>query len=122
MRRPGVILLLLAALGVQGCGDSGPEGPGPLTAVVETQGATVGAVVLTVSGTGVTGFQEVGSTRLFSSGIQRLVLVGTGSGTLRFNILVNDRGAAAPSVAVVEAVDANNASLLTTGLSVRVER
>ena len=116
------MLLLLAVAGIQGCGDSGPEGPGPLTAVVETQGNLVGAVVLTVSGPGVTGFQEIGSTGLFSSGTTRLVLVGAGNGPLQFNILVSDRGAAAPLVSVVEAVDADNARLSVTGLSVRVKR
>lgn len=122
MRRPVAILLFLAALGLQGCGDSGPQGPGALSAVVESQGASVGAVVLSVSGPGVTGFQAVGSTRLFSSGTQRVVLVGVGNGTLHFNILVIDRAASAPTVGVVEAVDVTNARLGVAGLSVRVER
>ncbi len=122
MRRPAALLLLLAAFGLQGCSDSGPQGPGPLSAVVESQGASVGAVVLSVSGPGVTGFQEVGSTRLFSSGTQRVVLVGAGSGPLKFNILVNDRAASVPTVGVVEAVDVNNARLSVLGLSVRLER
>lgn len=122
MRRPAAMLLLLTALGLPGCGDSGPQGPGALSAVVESQGASVGAVVLSVSGPGVTGFQEVGSTRLFSSGTRRVVLVGAGSGPLRFDIFVNDRAASAPTVGVVEAVDVTNASLGVAGLSVRVER
>ncbi len=122
MKRPAAVLLLLAAFGLQGCGDSGPQGPGALSAVVESQGASVGAVVLSVSGPGVTGFQEVGSTRLFSSGTQRVVLVGAGSGPLQFNILVSDRAASAPTVGVVEAVDVTNARLGVAGLSVRVER
>ena len=115
-------MLFLVALGLQGCGDGGPTGPGPLSVIVETQGAAVGAVVLSVSGTGITGFQEVGSTRLFSAGTQRVVLVGVGEGSLRFDILVNDREAAALSVFVVEAVDRANASLAAAGLSVRIER
>ncbi len=122
MRRPAAMLLLLAAFGLQGCGDSGPQGPGALSAVVESQGASVGAVVLSVSGPGVTGFQEVGSTRLFTSGTQRVVLVGAGTGPLQFNILVNDRAASPPTVGVVEAVDVANARLGVAGLSVRVER
>ncbi len=122
MRRPAALLLLLAAFGLQGCGDSGPQGPGALSAVVESRDASVGAVVLSVSGPGVTGFQAVGSTRLFSSGTQRLVLVGAGSGPLQFNILVSDRAASAPTVGVVEAVDVTNARLGVAGLSVRVER
>ena len=122
MRRPVAILLFLAALGLQGCGDSGPQGPGALSAVVESQGASVGAVVLSVSGPGVTGFREVGSTRLFTSGTQRVVLVGAGTGPLQFNILVSDRAASAPTVGVVEAVDVTNARLGVAGLSVRVER
>ena len=116
------VMLLLMTRGLQGCGDSGPQGPGALSAVVESQGASVGAVVLSVSGPGVTGFQEVGSTRLFSSGTQRVVLVGAGGGPLQFNILVNDRAASAPTVGVVEAVDVSNATLGVAGLSIRVER
>ncbi|GMR14064.1 MAG: hypothetical protein BMS9Abin29_2294 [Gemmatimonadota bacterium] len=122
MRWPVAALLFLAALGLQGCGDSGPQGPGPLSAAVVSQGESVGAVVLSVSGPGVTSFQAVGSTRLFSSGTQRVVLVGDGSGPLRFNILVNDRAASLPTVGVVEAVDVTNARMDVAGLSVRVER
>jgi hypothetical protein len=122
MRRPAALLLFLAVFGLQGCDDSGPRGPGALSAVVESQGASVGAVVLSLSDIGVTGFQEVGSTRLFSSGTQRVVLVGAGDGPLRFSILVNDRAAIAPTVGVVEAVDVTNTTLGVTGLSVRVER
>lgn len=123
MRRPAaLLLLLLAVFWLQACDDSGPQGPGALSAVVESQGASVGAVVLSVSGTGVTGFQEVGSTRLFGAGTQRVVLVGSGGVPLRFSILVNDRAAIVPTVGVVEAVDVANTRLDVAGLSVRVER
>ena len=126
MRRLVGIFALVAATALQGC-DSGPKGPGPLTAVVGSQGADVGALVVRVTGPGVTGFEEVGSTRLFSATTavpteRRVVLVGSDQGAIRFNILVTDRGAAVPAVSVVEAVDVSNQSMAIGGITVRVER
>ena len=126
MRRLVGICALVAATALQGC-DSGPKGPGPLTVVVESQGAEVGALVVRVTGPGVTGFEEVGSTRLFSATTavpneRRVVLVGSGQGAIRFSILVTDRGDAVPVVSVVQAVNVSNLAMATAGITVRVER
>lgn len=126
MKLRTVTALWVGVLALAACGDDGPEGPGELAATLG--GPTpVGAAVVEVRGTGVTGFEGAGSTRTFSgspsAGVHRVVLVATTPGDLHFRIRVQDRQSDAPSVTVVSAVDAQNAPLSSVAAySVKVTR
>ncbi len=127
--RPGRLLVAaFVALTALAC-DSGPSGPGTLPAiVVPAAGQDLGAVVLAVTGSFVTGFSPSGSTRLFSArvsqtGTYRVVLVNTAPGDMVFGVDVEDVSAAPPVVSIVQGVDAENRRLVSLlGLSVTFER
>lgn len=104
---------LLAGLLAAGC-DSGPEGPGFLTARIE--GPTpLGAAVVEVTGAGVTGFEGAQSTHVIPRetgvGVHRVVLIGETPGELVFQVGVQDVRAAPPVATVLSAADAQNQPL-----------
>ena len=120
-------LALSAALALAAC-DSGPEGPGVLTAKV-TSPQPLGAVVLEFTGAGITGFEARGTTQVFGAvggaGIQRqrVILVSPAGATeILFGIAFADRAGAMPSVAAVSASSPTNAPVSAAGLKVRIER
>lgn len=122
-----IVLGLSTALLVSACGDGGPSGPGSLQATVESGSIPVGAVVLSVEGTGVTGFSPQGSSRVFSNRLgataHRVVVVGGTPGSTPFLINVEDVGATFPAVTVLEAVSGDNQEITdVSGISVSVSR
>lgn len=104
-------LALAAAVTLAACGDDGPDGPGALDGRVSAA-TELGAVVLLVEGGGVAEISGVGDTRAFTgpaeSESRRVILVGEGSGELRFRVDVDDLSAPRPVVTVVSAVDTSN--------------
>lgn len=115
------------ALVIAAC-DSGPEGPGVLSATVVSP-QPLGAVVLEFTGTGITGFEVQGSTQVFGTpggtGVQkhRVILVSpTGATEIRFGIEFADRAGKMPSVAAVSAASPANLPVTAGGLKVRIER
>ena len=120
---------VLATVSALAACDSGPSGPGTLPAtVVPAAGQELGAVVLAVTGSNVSGFSPSGSTRLFSArvsqtGTYRVVLVNTAPGTMVFGVDVDDVSAEPPVVSIVQGVDAENRRLVSLlGLNVTFER
>ena len=118
----GLAVALLAA----GC-DSGPSGPGTLSATVSST-SPLGAVVLEVVGPGVQGFEPQGSSRAFGAtlsateGRHRVVVVAPDGAPLRFGIRVEDLGADLPAITAVSAASPQNLPALAEGIEVRVER
>lgn len=107
----------LAAL-AWGC-DSGPSGPGQLIASLEPTGQPLGGAVLEVVGRGIEGFDESGSTRVFSAptsqpNTYRVVLVGATPGTLEFRVSVQDVGGKNPTAALINIVNGENLPLPAT--------
>ena len=126
-RRLASGLALSAALALAAC-DSGPEGPGVLSAKV-TSPEPLGAVVLELTGTGITGFEAQGSIQLFGAvggaGSQRhrVILVSPGGATeFPFGIRFEDRAGDMPSVVAITASSPTNATASAAGLKVRIER
>lgn len=126
-RRFGALLTLGVALAAAAC-DSGPEGPGVLVAKV-TSPQPLGAVVLELTGAGITGFEARGTTQVFGTaagpGIlkHRVILVSpAGSTEIPFGISFADRAGAMPSVVAVSASSPSNVPVTAGGLKVRIER
>ena len=125
MKRLLRAVALTAPTAVAAC-DSGPTGPGTLTAVAT--GASLGGVVLEVEGTGIRGFAGRGSTRVYSApvqgrpGVHRVVLIGPEPGDLPFEMQVDDLGMEGPVVTVVQAARGDNFAIPASGVSVRIER
>lgn len=118
---------LSAALVLAAC-DSGPEGPGVLSAKV-TSPQPLGAVVLEFTGTGITGFEARGTTQVFGevggTGSQRhrVILVSPAGATeISFGIGFEDRAGEMPSVVAITASSPTNATASAAGLKVRIER
>lgn len=124
--KPRVRALVLALLMAAAACDSGPSGPGTLTAVAT--GASLGGVVLEVEGAGIRGFAGRGSTRVYSApvqdrtGVHRVVLIGPEPGDLPFEMQVDDIGMEGPVVTVVQAARGDNFAIPASQVSVRVER
>jgi len=120
--RRAAVAVLLAGL-VAAC-DSGPSGPGTLSATVSGPQA-LGAVLLEVTGLGVQGFVGQGDTRVYGAelsaldGKHRVLVVGTG-GALRFGIKVDDLGAVPPVIVVMKTASPLNLVILNTGVTVVV--
>lgn len=118
-------VVLFASAAMVACGDDGPEGPGSFNAAVETAGAPVGAVVVDVTGPGITGFEGTGDTRVFSTvrnatgGVHRVIAV-SGTGSIGFRVLVERRELGAPGAVVIEAASTDDAPLGPAGITVRV--
>jgi hypothetical protein len=126
-RRLASGLALSAALALAAC-DSGPEGPGVLSAKV-TSPQPLGAVVLEFTGTGITGFEARGTTQVFGAvggtGSQRhrVILVSPAGATeIPFGIELLDRAGEMPSVVAITASSPTNAAVSAAGLKVRIER
>jgi hypothetical protein len=122
MRLHRVGLALAVASLLVAC-DSGPSGPGTLSATVS--GPTpLGAVILEVTGPGVTGFVGQGDTRVYGAevsaveGKHRVVAVTGTGGTVRVGIQVLDLGAEPPVVVVLQSVSPGNLVILNTGVTV----
>ena len=121
MRLHRAVLSLAVASLLAAC-DSGPSGPGTLSATVS--GPTpLGAVVLEVTGLGVTGFVGQGDTRVYGAevsaveGKHRVVAVSA-VGTVRVGIQVLDLGAEPPVVVVLQSANPGNLVILNTGVTV----
>jgi hypothetical protein len=124
-RRARGRLLVFAALALAACE---PSGPGRLTGFVQAPVAT-GAVVLEVTGTGVTGFADVGDARAFSgdadpsASSHRVVVVAPSRSRLRFRVDVEDVANLRPTAVVVSAVDYENRRISSlAGYSVTISR
>ena len=108
------VLVALAA----GC-DSGPSGPGDLTASIRSPDASFGGAVLEIVATGVESFSGAGGTKVFwalqdDPVVYRVVVIGEGGGELNFSISVQDRASRTPRASVVSLVDLNNQPILVT--------
>jgi len=119
----GVVAFVLA-----GC-DSGPDGPGDLTGSILSPSPAVGAVVFEVVGGGIEGFSGEGGTKVFwavqeNPVVFRVVVIGDGSGGLRFSVSVQEKGGRLPRASVVSAVDTDNQPLfpITEEYQVRFSR
>lgn len=109
-----------------GCGDSRPEGPGPVEAVVESGGTPIGALVIQLNGTGLGAVSGTGSARAFAeetpAASKRVVIVSASGASLGLTIQVEDLSLPLPTATVVEAVDTENQPITDlSGISVRVE-
>lgn len=123
-----VVLALLGALSSASC-DSGPEGPGTLSATV-VGNASLGAVVLEFTGGTIEGFEGLGDTRAYGAALaatpdgrarHRVILVSPSGGALSFGVRVADRGAPRPSVTAVTATGRDNLPVVPSGLQIRIE-
>ena len=118
-------LLLLVALALAACE---PSGPGELTATVRTPRPT-GALVVELTGAGITGFDGAGDARTFSGPLdaaadtQRVVVVSASGERIRFRVQVRDLGDSPPTAVVVSAADTDNDPIdALGGYSVRIAR
>jgi hypothetical protein len=107
--------------------DSQPSGPGALGAAV-IGSPSAAAVILEVRGPGILGFDGDGGTQAFAAvvseaeGRHRVILVGSGAGELRFKIRVSERDTPPIVASVIQAVGADNHSMVASGLQVRIAR
>jgi len=124
MRLKRAAVAVLAAAALAAC-DSGPSGPGTLSATVSGPQA-LGAVLLEVTGIGIQGFVGQGDTRVYGAelsaldGKHRVVAVTGTGGTLRIGIRVDDLGAPPPVFVVMKSVDPLDMVILSTGVTVVV--
>ena len=107
--------LLGAGLLLAGC-DTGPSGPGELTATVQAPGQTLGGVVLEVTGKGVETFSGSGNTRVLWAAtdqpeVYRVVAINQNPGSVQFQVSVQDVGADKPRALIVNLIDGDNAAL-----------
>ncbi len=128
-RRLLATLALVGATLAAGC-DSGPKGPGTLSATV-TGPQMLGAVLLEISGDGIEGFEGQGDTQAYSAslGVQpgeaarhRVVLVSASGGALHFGIRVMDRASVAPTATVISTATPANLVIPPAGVQVNIER
>jgi hypothetical protein len=125
-RRLLTALVVVGATFVAAC-DSGPKGPGALSATVNGS-QTLGAAVLEVTGDGVEGFEGQGDTQVYSASLggqpvrHRVVLVSASGGPIHFGIRVTDRGSVVPAATVLTAASTANVTIAPAGLTVAIER
>ncbi|HSG50123.1 MAG TPA: hypothetical protein VLA43_20020 [Longimicrobiales bacterium] len=125
MRVTARVLALAVALLVAAC-DSGPSGPGTLTAVAT--GNALGGVVLEVRGAGIRGFEARGDARVYTApvagedGVHRVIVITPVPGELPFSIEVDDVGMEGPAVTVISAARGDNYVVPASSVTVRVER
>ena len=118
------VLALATLLGVAGCE---PSGPGSLTATVTAPGPT-GALVIEVTGTGITGFEGLGDVLTFADAAltpspRRVVVVSSTGSAPRFRVKVEDVSGDPPSATVVAAVNTVNTPIPSVlDYSVRIAR
>lgn len=121
----GPALVVALAVVLAGC-DSGPSGPGALTATASAP--SLGGAVLQVEGSGIRGFSGRGSTRVYSAprqdrpGAHRVLVIAPEPGELTFDIEVDDLGMEGPVVTVVSAADGDNLGMPASRVTVRIER
>lgn len=129
MRARSPVALTLACAALAAACDSGPKGPGTLSASVVSPQA-LGAVLLEFTGGTVEGFEAQGDTRVFdaevtsggpSGPVRRVILVSPAGGDLRFGIRVADRQAPRPTVTALSAATPANEALAASGLQIRIE-
>ena len=127
-------LVLTGAALVVAC-DSGPSGPGTLTVTVagpSQQGAgtaprELGAVVVEVLGSGIEGFEGLGTTQAYGAVVSaaeqkhRVLLINQETGDIHFGIRMRDVTDHLWAVTVVLAADSDDVPMLPTGIEVRVE-
>jgi hypothetical protein len=118
-------LLVLGALALAACE---PSGPGELAATVQTPRPT-GALVVELTGAGITGFDGAGDVRTFSGPVeaaadtQRVVVVSVSGQRIRFRVEVRDVSEAPPTATVISAVDLENEPIAALGgYRVRIAR
>jgi len=112
------VVLGMVALGIGGC-DSGPSGPGEITATLRSPAEAVGGIVAQVVGSGIEGFSGAGGSKVFFAqqddpSVYRVIVITEGGGDLSFTVAVRDLGARMPRSTIVGAVDPNNLPLLVT--------
>lgn len=123
-RRPLLVLGFALVVGAGGC-DSGPKGPGTLSATVVSS-QPLGAVVLDFTGGGITGFESQGDTQLYSASLggsiphYRVILVSPSGAEIRFGIKVSEVSGARPTVAAVTATSPTNEGVLPSGLQIKI--
>jgi hypothetical protein len=111
----GRLAALVALLAAAAC-DSGPKGPGFLTATIEGP-VPLGAAIVEVQGEGVLGFEGAGTTHVFTTpgelGVHRVVLIGEQPGDLRFKVQVQEVRDRPPSATIIQASGADDIPLPT---------
>lgn len=121
-RLPAVLLVAWAT--ASACDD---RGPGTLLVTVEAPEA-LGAVALEVIGSGVRGFEGVGTTEAYGGvvstrqGRHRVVLVDPDGGTLRVGIRMDDVRGEWPTVRAVSAAGTDDVERITSDIQVSVAR
>ena len=114
-RKSGRLVALLVLLAAAAC-DSGPKGPGFLTATIEGP-VPLGAAIVEVQGEGVLGFEGAGTTHVFTTpgepGVHRVVLIGEQPGDLRFKVQVQEVRDRPPSATIIQASGGDDIPLAT---------
>jgi len=111
--------VISAVLFLAGC-DSGPEGPGDLTAYFSQAPGPVGGAVLEVVGKGIVEFSGTGGSRVFwaqqqDASTYRVIVLGEGSSPPSLTASVEDLGNGLPRVTVVSLVSHDNLPIPVTG-------
>lgn len=129
MKRSRIVFALACAAALAAC-DSGPEGPGTLSATVVSD-LPLGAVVLEFTGGTIEGFEGRGDTRVYDAELSspagstdrrhRVILLSPTGGELRFGIRVTDLGAPRPTVTALSAASTANARMVASGLQIRID-
>ncbi len=125
MKRLLSSVVLAALLGLAAC-ESGPSGPGTITAFAS--GPSVGGVVLEVQGAGIQGFTARGSSRVYSAAVagreatHRVIIITPDPGEMAMDIAVDDVGMEGPTIRVVSAANGDNVAIARSNVTVRTER
>ena len=123
--RAAALTLLVAWLGA-GC-DGPPSGPGSLLVTVEATSAPLGAATLEVVGSGIRGFEGMGSTHAYGGLVSarqsrhRVVLLDPDGGMLQVAVRVDDVRAAPPRVSVIAAAGTDDLERTHADVEVRIE-
>ncbi|NNF13704.1 MAG: hypothetical protein HKN72_10785 [Gemmatimonadetes bacterium] len=125
MRRLASGLAVAAIVALSAC-DSGPRGPGTITAFAA--GPSVAGVVLEVQGAGIQSFTARGSSRVYSAAVEgpaathRVVIITPDPGEMVVDIAVDDLGMEDPAIRVVSAANGANEAIARSNVTVRLER
>lgn len=125
MRRFVSGLAAAAIVALSAC-DSGPRGPGTITAFAT--GPSVAGVVLEVQGAGIQGFTARGSSRVYSAAVEgraathRVVIITPDAGEMVVDIEVDDLGMEDPTIRVLSAANGANEAITRPDVTVRLER
>lgn len=116
--------LAVLTLALASC-DSGPTGPGTLSATVSGPQA-LGAALVEVIGPGVRGFSDQGGCRSFgaevssATGTHRVLVVCSSGGTLQLGIDVDDVSAEPPTATVLQSASPANVVILSSQVVVEI--